>query len=56
MFGRAICDKLPECIFENFKISKNHEDDLSKNCLNETCDYWLITPSQQKIWIQTNIF
>ena len=32
MFGRAIWDKLPECIFENFKfkIFKNHEDDLSQ--------------------------
>ena len=39
MFGRAIWDKLPECIFEifenarvkrgNFKILKNHEGDLS---------------------------
>ena len=22
MFGRAICDKLPECIFENFEITR----------------------------------
>ena len=39
MFGRAIWDKLPECIFEkfilprqnegNFKIFKNHEGYLS---------------------------
>ena len=30
MFGRAIWDKFPECIFENFeiKISKNHEGNL----------------------------
>ena len=35
MFGRAIWDKLPECIFAfssfysaNFKIFKNHEGDL----------------------------
>ena len=39
MFGRAILDKLPECILENFemarvkcdfKIFKNHDDDLSQ--------------------------
>ena len=36
MFGRAIWDKLPECIFENagvkrnFKIFKNHEGNLSQ--------------------------
>ena len=39
MFGRAIWDKLPECILENFemarvkcdfKIFKNHDDDLSQ--------------------------
>ena len=35
MFGRAIWDEFPECIFENFeiarvnfKIFKNHEGDL----------------------------
>ena len=27
MFGRAICDELPLCIFENFKF---HEYDLSQ--------------------------
>ena len=39
MFRRAIWDKLPECIFENFeiarvkhnfKIFKNHEGNLSR--------------------------
>ena len=40
MFGKAIWDKLPECIFENFenarveegnfKIVKKHEGDLSQ--------------------------
>ena len=29
MFRRAIWDQLPECIFENLKISKNHEGDSS---------------------------
>ena len=27
-----------------------------KNCLNQTCDYWLITPNQQTFCIETNIF
>ena len=50
MLGRAIWAKLPECIFENFeyfKIFKTHEADLSQNCPNQTCGYWLITPNQQ---------
>ena len=32
MFGRAIWDKSPACIFENFE---------------PTCGYWLITPNQR---------
>ena len=38
MFGRAICDKLPEWIFKNFEIARvkqgqfqNHEGYLSQN-------------------------
>ena len=44
MFGRAIWDKLPEYIFENFEIArlnegnfklfKNHEGDLSQKILH----------------------
>ena len=30
MFGRAMCDKLPEKNEGNFKIFKNHEGDLSQ--------------------------
>ena len=57
MFGRAIYDKLPESIFENYqKIFKNHEDDLSKNCPNQICDYWLITHNQQTVCIEINTF
>ena len=51
MFGRAIWDKFPE-----FKIFKNHEADLSQNGPSQTCDYWLITPKQQTLCIETNIF
>ena len=43
MFGRAIWYKLPESIFE-------------KNRLNQTCEYWLMTPNQQTLCIETNIF
>ena len=56
IFGR---NKLPECIFENFKIS-NFSKIASviylKNCPNQACDYWLITPKQQTLCIETNIF
>ena len=44
MFGRAIWDKLPEPIFENFEISRLKQ---GKNCPNQTCDYWIITPNKQ---------
>ena len=27
-----------------------------KNRPNQTCDYWLITPNQQTLCIETNIF
>ena len=47
MFGRAIWDKLPECIFENFEIkrehfqiSKNHEGDLSQ--ISPEANIWLL--------------
>ena len=65
MFGSAIWDKLPECVFEHFEsaqvtiaISKFLKITLliyPKNCLNQICDYWLITPNQQTISIETNI-
>ena len=57
MFGRAIWDKLPECIFENFEnSSKIKRVVYPKNCPNQTCDYWLITQNQQTLCIETNIF
>ena len=50
MFGRVIWDKLPDCIFGNLEISKFSKITrmiYPKNCPNQTCDYWLITPNQQ---------
>ena len=44
IFGRAIWDKSPERIFENFEFFKNHEGGLP-NHPNQTCSYWLITPN-----------
>ena len=56
MFGKAISDKLPECIFEKFEIARVTQGqfqnfqkppgfDLSQNCPNQTCGYWSITPN-----------
>ena len=59
MLGRAIWDKLPWYIFENFEISKFSKIMrviYAKNCPNQICDYWLITPNQQALCIETNIF
>ena len=48
MFGRAIWDKLPKCIFENFEIArvkrgKNTSMIHPKNWPNQTCGYRLVT-------------
>ena len=67
MFWRTIWDKLPYCIFENFEIARvkrgqfqNFEKIMSviypKNRPNQACDYWLITPNQETLCIETNIF
>ena len=45
MFGTAIWEKLPECIFENFQKSRGWF--IPKNRPNQTCDYWLITPKKR---------
>ena len=47
MFGRAICDKLPDCIFENSEIARVKRTKR---------DYFLIAPNQQTFCIETNIF
>ena len=46
----AIWYKLPECIFENLRISKFSKITrviYPKNRLNQTFDCWLIAPNQQ---------
>ena len=51
MLGRAIWDKLSECIFENFEIARVKPGNFKifENRPNQTCGCWLITPSQQKL-------
>ena len=56
MFGRAIWDKLPECIFENFEILKITKVIYPKNRPDQTCDYCLITTKQQTLCTEANIF
>ena len=67
MFGRKIWDKLPECIFKNFEITRVKQGQFQKipkfarviypkNRPNQTRGYWLITPNQQTLCIETNIF
>ena len=56
MFGKAIWDKLSECIFENFEILKFLKITwviYFKIRPNQTCGYWLITPNQQTLCIET---
>ena len=56
MFGRAIRDKLPKCIFEILKFqkfSKTKRVIYPQSHPNQTCDYWLITPNQQTLFIET---
>ena len=59
--------KMPECIFENFEIAPIKTRTISKvskitrviyprNCPNQKCDDWLITPYQQTHCIQNNTF
>ena len=61
MLRRAIWDKLPECIFENFETARkkkmpNHERDLSRKLSEPKCGYWLITPNLKTLCIEINIF
>ena len=64
MLGRAIWNKLPGCIFENFEIenfaiskfSKIMRVIYPKNCLSQTCDYWLITQNQQIFVLKLTFF
>ena len=67
MFGRAIWDKLLECIFENFgiaqvkqrqfhKISKNQKTDLSQK--SRETNMWLLVncTKSTNTFIETNNF
>ena len=59
IFGRVLCDKLPECIFENSQISKFSKITrviYIKNCPKQPSDDWLIKPNKQMFCIETNIF
>ena len=66
MFGRTIWHKLPECIFENFEIARvkrgqiqNFENPKGWFILKSPePNMWLllITPNQQTLCIETNIF
>ena len=53
MFGRAVWDKLPECIFENFEVLKITSVIYPKNCPTQIYGYWLITQNQQTVGIKT---
>ena len=59
MFGRLICHKLPECIFENFetaRVKQGQFRNFQKSRVRITGDYWLITPKQPTFCIETNVF
>ena len=68
MFGRAIWEinypgaflkflKLPEYNVDNFKIVKKITRVIYPQiCPNQTSDYWLITPNQLTLCIESNIF
>ena len=68
LFGRVSWDKLPEYVFETFETAPIKQGQFQKfilnftrviypkNCSNQTCHYWLITPNQQTLCIETSIF
>ena len=66
MFWRAVWYKLPKCIFENSEIAwviQGHFQNIQKSqgwfipkIAQTKRDYWLITPNQQTLWIEANIF
>ena len=66
MFGRAIWNKLHDCIFENLEIAqvkpgqfhyfqKSRGSFISKIARIKR-DYWLIKPNQLTLCTETNIF
>ena len=46
----------PSAFLKSRKFSKITRGIYPKNCPSKTCDYWLITPNQQTLCIETNIF
>ena len=68
MFGKAVWDNLPKCIFENFEIAlvlvkwgqfQNFQKSWGWFILKVARtkrDYWLIMPNQQALCIETDIF
>ena len=65
VFSRVIWINCPRPFLKILKLSKIRTiSKFSKitrvidprNCSNQTCDYWLGTPNQQTLWIETNIF
>ena len=52
MFGRAVCDKLPECIFESFEIARVKQGQL----LNFQKSWGSFIPkiAQAKHWLLIN--
>ena len=65
MFGRAIWDKLPKCVFENFEIARVKRGQFQNfqksrgwfipKTAQTKRDYWLITSNQQTLCIETHI-
>ena len=53
IFGRAFWDKFPESIFDNFEIARVKQGQFQNF---QKSDYWIITPNQQRLCIETNIF
>ena len=66
MFARAIWDKFSKLIFKNFEIAwvkRGQYQNFQKSqgwfipkIARTKRDYWLITPNQQTLCIETNIF
>ena len=67
MPGRAIWDRLPECIFENseiVRVKRGQFQNFQKSrgwfipqiSRTKHDGYWLITPNQKTLCIETNIF
>ena len=59
MFGRAIWDRLPECIFEillgQFQNVQKSRGSFIPKITRTKRDYWLITANQQTLCIETNL-